>query len=329
MRALVLVEEGVLKLQEIPKPEIKSGKALVRIKAAALNRRDQWLREGKYPRIKYQCILGSDGAGVVEDVGDENEKDWIGREVIINPNIDWGSNPDVQSKNYRILGMPDHGTFADYILIDTDRLCEMPDHLSFEEASAIPLGGLTAFRAVFTHGRLKHKDRVLISGFGGGVAQFAFQFAVKEGAETFVTSGKDTKIQKAVSMGAKNGFNYNNENWMESISKEISGFDLILDSAGGEQFNDLVKLLNPAGRLIFYGATNGIPSALDLYRIFWKQVTLQGSTMGNDLEFREMAEYISSQTIKPIINTYKIEDFQNAFKDMDTGELLGKAVLIL
>lgn len=114
MRALVLIGPGQIEWQDVPRPELAPGKLLVKIKAIALNRRDDWIREGKYPNIRYGGILGSDGAGIVEAAGDEKDNNWVGQEVVINPNIDWGSDPDVQSKRYTILGMPVNGTFAEY-----------------------------------------------------------------------------------------------------------------------------------------------------------------------------------------------------------------------
>ncbi|MFN7330163.1 MAG: alcohol dehydrogenase catalytic domain-containing protein, partial [Bacteroidota bacterium] len=197
MRALVLIEPGKIEIKEMPKPTLSAGKALVKIKAAALNRRDDWIREGKYPNIRYGGILGSDGAGVVEEVFDDADKEWVGKEVVINPNIDWGPDMDTQSTKYTILGMPVSGTFAEYVAVGVDRLHHKPFHLDFLQAAALPLGGLTAFRALFRKGSLRAGQNVLISGFGGGVAQFAFLFAKAAGANVYISSGSDEKIEKA------------------------------------------------------------------------------------------------------------------------------------
>src|SRR5882724_13301075 len=122
MKALVLASPGHIEMKEVAMPSLSPGKALVKIKAAALNRRDDWIREGKYPNIKTGMIMGSDGAGIVESVHDADHKEWIGKEVVINPNNDWGPNPDVQSSKYTVLGMPNDGTFAEYIVVNVDRL---------------------------------------------------------------------------------------------------------------------------------------------------------------------------------------------------------------
>lgn len=301
----------------------------MQIKAASLNHRDQWIREGKYPNIRLGTTLGSDGCGVVSAVGDGVAESLLGKEVIMNPNRNWGDNAAVQSTQYSILGMPKDGTLAEYVLIEEDRLVEKPVHLSFEESAALPLGGLTAFRAVFHQGHCAEGQNVLISGVGGGVAQFAFLFAKHAGANVWVTSGSQEKIDECIRLGAQGGFNYKSADWAKE-AKSIGGFDLVIDSAGGNQLNDFVKLMKPAGRIVFYGATNGVPSKLDLHRLFWNQITLQGSTMGNDLEFVQMVEFISQHQVYPIIDSVRtFDEAISAFDEMKAGQQFGKLVLSL
>ena len=327
MKALILSGPGQIELKEIPKPELKSGYALVRMKAAALNRRDDWIREGKYPRIKYGVTLGSDGAGVVEAVADEIHAPWVGQEVVINPNIGWGNDPEVQSHNYTILGMPVDGTFAEYILVNVDRIHHKPFHLDFLQASTLPLGGLTAYRALFRRGGLKAGNNVLISGFGGGVAQFAFLFAQAAEANVYITSGSDEKIDKALKMGARGAFNYKKQNTFDDLWKTRGGFDLIVDSAGGDQLNSYIKILRPHGRIVFYGATNGLPGKVDLYRMFWNHLTLQGTTMGNDSEFNEMLSFVSQHKIRPVVDSIRpFSKIAESFVDITKPNKVGKIV---
>lgn len=316
-------------LEFIDKPVPKPGdnEVVVQIKAAALNHRDQWIREGKYPNIQMGITLGSDGAGVVSALGEGVDSIWLGKEVIINPNKEWGANKGVQSAEYNILGMPSDGTLAEYVLVNADRLVEKPAHLSFEEAAAIPLGGLTAFRAVFHHGHCSSGKNVLISGVGGGVAQFAFLFALHTGANVWVTSGSQEKISRCIELGAKGGFDYKSENWLKD-ARTVGGFDLVIDSAGGDQVNDFVKLMKPMGRIVFYGATNGVPSKLDLHRMFWNQITLQGSTMGNDDEFHLMVDFVNQLQVKPIIDSVRpFSEAITAFDEMKKGRQFGKLVI--
>lgn len=328
MKTLCITDQSEpLQFVDKPIPIPKSGEVLVQLKAAALNHRDQWIREGMYPNIQMGTTLGSDGSGVVSAVGAGVSESLLGQEVIINPNREWGTNPAVQSAEYNILGMPKDGTLAEYVLVEEDRLVGKPEHLSFEEAAALPLGGVTAFRAAFHHGQCAEGKNVLISGVGGGVAQFAFLLAVHKGANVWVTSGSQEKIDQCIALGAQGGFNYKSESWLKE-AKSIGGFDLVIDSAGGDQINDFVKLMKPAGRIVFYGATNGVPSKLDLHRMFWNQITLQGSTMGNDDEFTEMVDFVQEHQVRPIIDSVRpFADAISAFDVMKSGKQFGKLVL--
>lgn len=327
MKALVLTSAHKIELKEVPSPTLSSGQALVRMKAASLNRRDEWIREGKYPNIKFGVTMGSDGAGVVEKVFDESDQPWIGQEVVINPNIDWGSDPEVQSSRYTILGMPVDGTFAEQVVVPVSRLNHKPFHLDFLQAAALPLGGLTAYRALFRRGGLRSGQNVLISGFGGGVAQFAFLFAKAAGANVYVSSGSDEKIEKALKMGAKGAYNYKREPSYSELWKTRGGFDLVIDSAGGDQINNFIKVLRPHGKVVFYGATNGLPSKIDLYRMFWHHLTLQGTTMGNDQEFNEMLSFVSKNEIRPMVDSIRpFSKITESFSDITRPNKVGKIV---
>ncbi|MFN8341006.1 MAG: NAD(P)-dependent alcohol dehydrogenase [Cyclobacteriaceae bacterium] len=327
MKALVLTAPGKIELKELPVPTAGPGMALIKVTAVSLNRRDEWITEGKYPKIKYGVILGSDGCGIVEKVGSESDEDWVGQEVVVNPNINWGPDPEVQSKDYTILGMPVDGMFAEYVVASLDRLQRKPAHLNSLQASTLPMGGLTAYRALFRRGQLKANQNVLISGFGGGVAQFAFLFAQAAGANVYVTSGSDEKLARALKMGARGGYNYKKEATYNDLWKTRGGFDLIIDSAGGDQLNNFIKILRPGGKIVFYGATNGLPSKTDLYRMFWHQQTLQGTTMGNDQEFSEMLAFVAKHQIKPIVDSIRpFVKIAESFPDIIRPNKVGKIV---
>lgn len=327
MKALVLVGPGQIDWREIEKPTLSPGKALVKIKGISLNRRDEWIKEGKYPNIRYGCTMGSDGAGTVESVADEKDKLWVGQDVVINPNIEWGKDREAQSKNYTILGMPVSGTFAEYILVDVDRLEPKPFHMDYLQAATLPLGGLTAYRALFNKGELKEGQNVLISGFGGGVAQFAFIFAQAAGANVYITSGSDEKVARALKMGAKGAYNYKKEAQYSELWKTKGGFDLVIDSAGGDQLNNFIKILKPRGKIVFYGATNGLPAKVDLYRMFWNQLSLMGTTMGSDQEFNEMLSFVTKHQIRPIIDSIRpFSKLAESFSDITKPNKVGKIV---
>ncbi len=317
-----------LQLNKIPLPQVESQGALVRLKSAALNHRDQWILEGMYPGIKTQRTLGSDGCGVIEQVGVQDNEHWIGKEVIINPNINWGDNPEVQSKEFNILGNPSNGTFASAVAVPLDRLHTKPEHLTTQEAAALPLGGLTAYRAVFTKGKITSEDTVLINGVGGGVAQFAFQFALAAGAKVYVTSGKDHKLQAALKLGATGGVNYKKDDWHKELLAQSGGFDCVIDSAGGSALNSLIRMMNYGGRIVTYGATLGKPEQFDIQRVFYHQLQIIGSTMGNDEEFVAMIDFVEKHQIKPIIDAIiPFKEAPNAFKRMEEGSQFGKIVL--
>lgn len=327
MKALIIADNNQLEFieKEIPKP--KEHEVLVKIKAVALNHRDQFIREGKYPGIRPGTTLGSDACGTVIETGAQVESAWKDKEVLINPNVNWGENPKVQSSNYHILGTPSDGLFCEYITIDAKKIAKKPAHLSAEAGAALPLGGMTAFRALFHHGKCQKAENVLISGVGGGVAQFAFQFALAKGANVYVTSGDESKRAKSIELGAKDAFNYKDEDWVKQAKAKSGGFDLVIDSAAGDGINDLIKLMNPAGRIVFYGATKGKPKNLDVHRMFWNQITLQGSTMANDDEFKAMIAYVTKNKIEPIIDSIRsFNDILEAFDKMKEGKQFGKLV---
>ena len=329
MQALVVGKNKKISLLDIPEQQVSENEVRVKLQAAALNKRDHWISIGKYPGIKDGVVLGSDGAGIIDQVGEGVSKTWMDKAVIINPNIDWGDNAEVQGKNYHILGMPTHGTFAEYVVVNIDRITNMPNHLTFDEAASLPLAGMTAFRTCFHHGMLDSSKKVLISGFGGGEAHFAFLYARATGAEVSITSSRESNIQKANELGAKSGFNYLNEDWIQEASMHDGGYDLIIDSAGGDQFNNLIKILNPGGKIVFYGASNGLPTSLDLYRLFWKQGTIQGSTMANDAEFNEMVKFIEQHKITPMIcRRYPFDQIINAIKQLENSGKPGKTVIV-
>jgi zinc-binding alcohol dehydrogenase/oxidoreductase len=328
MRALVVQDDYSLAIVEKTLPTPKPGEALIKIQAAALNRRDLWIQEGKYPNITPGATLGSDGAGSVEAVGSNEDSSWLHKQVLINPNLNWGSDPDVQSADYTIIGMPTDGTLAEYVVTNIDRLHAVPSHLDLIQASSLPLGGLTAFRALFRYANISAKSNVFISGFGGGVAQFAGLFALATGAQVYISSSQTAVRENALNLGVIEAFNYREKDWLSKLRENGRGMDLVIDSAGGDQINDLIKMLNPGGKVVFYGATTGLPSKINLHQLFWKQAAIQGTTMGNDTEFGAMIEFIDKHDIVPIIGQKApFEQVFDALENMASGHLIGKSVL--
>jgi zinc-binding alcohol dehydrogenase/oxidoreductase len=326
MKALVIANKNKpLEVQEVARPVAGAGEAIVRVNAAALNHRDVWIRKGQYAGLKYPIVPGSDGAGVVM----EGDADWVGKEVIINPSLDWGASEAWQDPaGFHILGLPDDGTFAEYVKVPVANLVEKPTNFTFEEAAALPLAGVTAYRALMTKARVQPGEKVLITGIGGGVALFALQFAVAAGAEVVVTSGSPDKLDKAMALGATGCANYGEPGWVDTLKSLAGAFDVIIDGAAGDGMNDLLDLAMPGGRVVIYGATRGNPTQVVARRIFWKQLQVLGSTMGSPADFRSMIDFVGQHSIRPIVDTvFPFEEGEAAMRWMDDARQFGKIVI--
>lgn len=318
MKALVLKSRDHLpELTEVSAPTSSKKEVVIDLKYSALNHRDLWITKGKYPNIQEGVIMGSDGMGYLE-----NER------YIINPGINWGDNERFQSKSFEVLGLPKNGTFAEQISIDQKYIHKTPNHLSDEEAAALPLGAVTAYRVLMKRCRLLENENVLINGVGGGVAHFALLFAIAAGANTYVTSGTDSKIKKAINLGAHSGVNYNKSDHHRTLKEYCPhGFDVIIDSAAGEQFKHLVKLCSPGGRIGIYGGSLGKIREINPQILFWRQISILGSTMGSENDFQEMLNYVEQKNIHPHIDTViPFSEYQKGFKRMDNADQFGKIV---
>ena len=315
---------------KVADPVPAAGFAVVRLMAAALNHRDLWIQKGRYAGLKFPVILGSDGTGVVEAVGSAGDRGWVGRHVIINPSLDWGDNPRVQGSGFRILGLPDDGTFAEAIAVPVANLAPRPAHLAVEQAAALPLAGLTAWRALFARGRLRAGETVLITGIGGGVAHLALQFAVAAGATVYVTSGSAEKLIRARTLGAAGGANYRDIDWPAQLRQQAGLFALIVDSAMGESLAPLIELTRPGGRIVFYGATTGNPSGFDARKVFFRQISLLGTTMGSPADFAAMTHLVEARRIVPVVDTaLPLECVEQALRRLEAATQFGKIVLTM
>jgi NADPH:quinone reductase-like Zn-dependent oxidoreductase len=332
MRAIVLRDLGGpehLRLETVPDPQPGPGEVVVRLKAAALNHRDVWIRKGLYAGIKLPVILGSDGAGAVAAVGSGVDAKLAGQEVVINPGFDWGDDDRVQGPNFRILGLPDDGTYAELVKVPAAYVHPKPAGWSWEEAAALPLAGLTAYRAIVTRAQVGANDTVLVTGIGGGVSLFALQIAKARGARVVVTSGSDEKLARAKELGADGGANYKTGDWAKDIVKLTGGGPaVVIDSVGGETFGKAIDVVRPGGRVVTYGATTGPVPQVEVRRIFWKQLNVFGSTMGTPREFAAMLELYAKGTARPVVDkVFPLADAAGAHRRMEEAGQLGKIVL--
>jgi zinc-binding alcohol dehydrogenase/oxidoreductase len=333
MKSVVLRAVNQLELADVPAPNANPGQVVVALKAAALNHRDVWIKAGQYSAGgTFPAILGSDGAGVVSSIGEGVDPTWLGREVILNPALRWGGDPRAQSASFAILGMPDAGTFAEQIAIDATQLAPKPTHLSWEEAAALPLAGLTAYRALMTRARLVAGERVLITGIGGGVALFALQVALAAGARVWVTSSSPDKLARARSLGAEGGFLYSDVGWVSQAREELGGVGpaVIIDSVSGAEFDNLLELAAPGARIVFFGSTRGPVPSFVTRKAFWKQLDLLGTTMGSPWDWSGLMALVEKTQLHPIVSeVFGLDQAVEAFHRMETGAQFGKLVLRL
>lgn len=248
--------------------------------------------------------------------------------MILNPSHDWGTNEAVQGNRYKILGLPEDGTMQEYISIDAKYVHPKPDHLTFEQAAALPLAGLTAYRALFSRANTQRGERVLVTGAGGGVAVFGLQFAIAAGAEVWVTSGSQEKIQRVMDLGASGGVNYKDEGWSKTLRALAGDMNVILDGAGGAGFGELVKVAAAGGRIVLYGGTAGNWTNISPQMVFWKQLSIMGSTMGSDQDFGKMVQFVADHDIIPVVDSvFPAKDAQKAMDKMAEGKQFGKIVV--
>jgi zinc-binding alcohol dehydrogenase/oxidoreductase len=329
MRAVRLHDVGGpqnLRLEDVPVPVPGQGEVLIRLRAAALNRRDVFITQGLYPGIALPVTLGSDGAGEVVESRASGQPMPPGTEVVIDPMLGWGDDPERwDAKHSNVLGMPHPGTFAQYIAVPAINVYPKPRALSMEQAAAIPLAGLTAYRATFTRGALKPGETVLIPGVGGGVATFALLFAKRIGARTVVTSGSDAKLERAKALGADIALNYNTTpDWHKQA--RAAGIDLVVDSTGGDTLAKSLDALRPGGRIAIYGGTRG-EAVIKLFPLFWKHLTILGTSMGSPEDFRAMLELFDDGLYPAIDQVFAMNEAVAAAERMASSEQFGKIVL--
>jgi len=332
MQAVRLNELGgpeKLHIEELPQPTPGTSQICVRIERAAFNRRDIFITQGKYPGITLPLTLGSDGAGTVAARGDGVTTHAPGAPVVINPELSW-KRGEALPANPTILGMPSDGTFAEYVVVPAQNVHAKPSPLSIEEAAAIPLAGLTAYRAAFTRGRLTKDDVVLIPGVGSGVQTFVLLYANHVGARTVVTSGSDAKLARAKALGADEIINYKSDpDWHKTARKATGGGPtLTIDSTGGETFSRCVDIARPGGRIVTYGGTQG-DSTIKPFSLFWKHLDILGTSMGSPEDFTSMLALFEGGLRPAIDRVFPMAEAAAAAQHVLAGEQFGKVVLAI
>jgi NADPH:quinone reductase-like Zn-dependent oxidoreductase len=315
MKAIRIHEDGgpeVLRYEDAPDPVPAEGEALVELRAASLNHLDVWIRKG-LPSVPKPRILGADGAGVIAGTDER---------VVINPAV-------VRNGRMRIIGENTDGTHAELIAVPRDFLHPIPDGLTFEEAAAFPLVFETAYRMLVTRARLQAGEWVLVWGIGGGVATAALAIAKGLGANVVVTSSSDEKLARAAELGADAGINHADEDVVTRV-KELTGggAHIVVDDVGDATWKRTLDAARPEGRIVVCGATSGPNPPAALHRVWWKQLSILGSTMGSPDDFKGAYDLIAAGRARPIVDrVFPLAETAAAHERLEAGAQLGKIVL--
>ncbi|MGN1400626.1 MAG: zinc-binding dehydrogenase [Bacillus sp. (in: firmicutes)] len=326
MKALIHHGEGKsgLRIGEMEVPEPKAGEVRVKLRASGLNHRDLFVLNRHLPD-QPPLVIGSDGAGIIDKAGPEVTAVKVGDRVIINPGLGWKRNSPAPPPEFEIVGLPDHGTFAGYIILPEENVIPKPAYLSWEEAGVLSLAGLTAYRALFTRAKLKKNMTLLIPGIGSGVATFLLQFAKAHGAHVIVTSRSKHKRKKALEWGADQAIDTESD-WEEAIGEKV---DVVIDCVGAATIRKSFKQLKAGGTIVTFGSSTGDEINFNLREFFYGQYNFLGSTMGSAEEYLEMVRFCEKHQIKPVIDSvFRLEEYNQAFHKLERAEQLGKIAFI-
>lgn len=304
---------GELKIEEVPDPKPAPGEVLVEVHSASINHLDIWVRKGvRGGELRTPQILGSDASG---------------KDVVLYPGTSCSNcesclgGEQTECSSFGILGMTRPGTFAEYIAVPKTCVFPKPKHMTVEEASAFPLTFLTAWRMLAVKAKLQPGETVLIHGIGGGVALAGLILAKALGAKVIVTSSSDEKLKRAAELGADKGINYRTG----SVDEEV---DIVFDTVGSSTWPLDFHCVRRGGRIVLCGVTSGAKAEINLRTLYWKQVSIFGSTMGSIGDFKAMLEFVNTKKLKPVIDsTWKLSEIQSAVKKMEEGKQFGKIVI--
>ena len=339
MKAVRIHEHGsinVLKWEEVPIPSVSKSQVLVEIKAAALNHLDIWVRKG-IPGVPLPCILGSDGSGIVKEIGSEVSSVKVGDEVLIQP-LDYCENCrfcNMGKENYceswGILGENKNGTQCEFLVTDKRHIYPKPGHLSFEESAGFALVAQTAYAMLLKRAKVKKSETVFIWGASSGVGSMAIQIAKEKECFVIAATSSDIKKKMAENLGADEVINHTFENVEEKVKKFTNGngVDVVFEHVGGETWGTSLKILGKGGRLVTCGATTNPKVNIDLRHLFSKQQSILGSTMGDVSAFNEVLQLLNQQKIQPVAYTvFPMEKIQDAHGYLENGQQSGKVILV-
>lgn len=325
-----------IKIGDFPIPEINENEVLVNIKAFSLNHLDVWVMEGKYPaNIPIPHIFASDGAGVVSKVGKNVNHIKEGDRVVIFSGLSCGvcekclSGRDNECNKFRPLGVLEDGVSAEYVKVPAVNVFKIPDNLSFEKASCIPITYITSWHSLITRGKIKPGDTVLIHGGGSGVGTALIQITKLFGGKVITTVGDDWKIERCLNLGADFVINYNKENFVEKVKEYTDNnlCDIVVDHIGSQTFNNSLSCAKKGGQVITFGSTTGADVNINLRYIFGKNLTIHGVYMGTKGEFATLLKLIPEKLDPVIDSVFNLEDVKKAYEKLLSRQFFGKIVV--
>jgi len=340
MKAAVVnvgLDQPPVTIQDVQPGPVPAGWATVRLRAAALNRLDAMMLANRATEAP-GAVYGSDGAGVVAELGPgvpTRSRDGlsVGTDVVISPSMFWGDDPTAPGERYEILGSPTRGTHAEFVTVPVENLFPKPEHLDWAEAAALPMAGVTAWRALVTRGRLKSSDTVVVGAGSSGVGSMAIQIAAAVGARVLAVTSSDDKAAQARALGAHATVDRTSAG-PEGLAKQIvdaseGGATLALDPTGA-LWQTFVDALRPGGRLVVVGKMAADQAQLRVQSVYWKQVDILGSTMGSPRDFADLLAHLQQHRWAPLIDsTYSLDDIAAAYARLDHPDRVGKVVLDL
>lgn len=339
MKAVRIHEHGgpeVLRWEDITEPTCPPDRILIEIRATSINHLDLWVRKGR-PRTPLPIILGSDGSGVISEVGKNTEGWQEGDPVIVQPGTYCGKcafcmgGKENYCRNYGILGETADGTHCEFMVIDPRDLEKKPDSVSFEEAAAFPLVFLTAYTMLIRRARIQEGETVLVLGAGSGVGSAAIQIARSHGCRIIATAGSAEKLELARKLGAGDVIHHGEEKIHERVREFTSGLgvDVVVEHVGEATWKWSLKALAKGGRLVTCGATTGPRAEINLRHLFWKQQSILGSTMGDVSAFHEVIRWLREGKVKPVLDrTFPMSEVAEAHRYIEARKQFGKVVLV-
>jgi len=340
MRAAVFAEFGgpeVVELTKVSLPEPGPGQVRLKVEASAMNHLDLWVRRGLPIETPMPHIGGADIAGVVEAVGPGVDGVPLGTRVVVDPSIGYDvyfgqdQGESFGASALRLIGEHTQGGFAEFAVVPASNLLELPKEYSAEQATAAGLVFTTAWRSLIDRGRVRPGERVLITGASGGVGTAAVQIAARAGAKVYAVTSGSRKARMVQDLGAeivydRTAVDFSREAWRDTGKR---GIDLIFDTVGESVWSNCLRALAPGGRLVTAGATTGSHGVTEIRLVFWKQLSIVGSTMGTPDQFRQAMRQVFAGTLRPVIHeVLPLAETRRAHEILESGQVFGKLVIV-